>query len=481
MAARTSIELQAGLCRLIHVDDDPPRSTGDVRVRRFFTTLDVDPESIEFSSTLLDLRRRHALPRRAAVTLWGLRSTHQCVRLPVAADSDLAAVAVDHAKEEIRLIEADGSRSSLAVTLGANVSVGDGAGREIALTAASESQIARRVEPITRAGFIVDRVLTPAMALASVARRRRDATPGTPSMYIALAARAICVAIVKDGVLLMARELPGGHAGPASADDARWRDDGDAFDQRLASELRRSLLCFRQSFRTTVESIVLCGDMIRLRRLTQLLGDSLDLPVQTLDSLTGIDAEAVPEPAAVFRADVAALRLAIAAGAEREPYSSLSASAAVHRPRYEWQAPISVAAAAVLVLIAGYVALRPSRSRPAPTLNATPLDVGVASTAPTDLQVPRPVAVERRSDVEPEIVVDSILYSPDRQLAVVNGQIARAGDRLGGLRIIDIQPRAVIVESPGRGRRTIEMRTAAPESGRSRRRRRLRARRSERR
>jgi hypothetical protein len=93
-------------------------------------------------------------------------------------------------------------------------------------------------------------------------------------------------------------------------------------------------------------------------------------------------------------------------------------------------------------------------------LAAAPLDVRVTSTPPTELQVQRSVDLERQpDDAEPELRIDSILFSPERRLAVVNGRIARAGDRIAGSRIVDIQPRAVVVESPVRGRRTIEMRS----------------------
>lgn len=58
---------------------------------------------------------------------------------------------------------------------------------------------------------------------------------------------------------------------------------------------------------------------------------------------------------------------------------------------------------------------------------------------------------------EPDLVVSSILMSPERRLAIVNGQIFRVGDTIQSARIVDIQPRAVIVESPTRGRQTIEL------------------------
>ena len=63
-------------------------------------------------------------------------------------------------------------------------------------------------------------------------------------------------------------------------------------------------------------------------------------------------------------------------------------------------------------------------------------------------------------DVDP--VVASILYSTDRKLAVMNGKIVRVGDQLGNDRIIEIQPSAVVVESPSRGRRTLSLRAPRP-------------------
>jgi len=62
------------------------------------------------------------------------------------------------------------------------------------------------------------------------------------------------------------------------------------------------------------------------------------------------------------------------------------------------------------------------------------------------------------ADAEPEVVVASILHSAERRLAVVNGRIVRAGDRVGSHTILEIQPRAIVVESPRGGRRTLELR-----------------------
>jgi hypothetical protein len=48
-------------------------------------------------------------------------------------------------------------------------------------------------------------------------------------------------------------------------------------------------------------------------------------------------------------------------------------------------------------------------------------------------------------------VLGSILYSPDRKLAIVNGRIVGPGDEVSGARIVDITPGAVLLRD-ARGR-----------------------------
>jgi hypothetical protein len=60
---------------------------------------------------------------------------------------------------------------------------------------------------------------------------------------------------------------------------------------------------------------------------------------------------------------------------------------------------------------------------------------------------------------EADPVVASILYSADRRFAMINGRITRVGDEVGGAVVVDIQPNAVVIESPLRGRRTLPLRT----------------------
>src|SRR5690348_13377622 len=172
MTTRTGIELHEGFCRLVEIDPPASRQTAgrDVRVRRFLTRISVDPQSPDFSRTLADIRSEQRLAREATVVVWGLRSSHRIVRVPQAADAELERLAVAEAKEEIGLLEADGTRAAIAATIGADVRAGSHPRREVSLTAASGSDLARRVQPIVDAGFDVVRVVTPAMALCAIAR-----------------------------------------------------------------------------------------------------------------------------------------------------------------------------------------------------------------------------------------------------------------------------------------------------------------------
>ena len=74
-------------------------------------------------------------------------------------------------------------------------------------------------------------------------------------------------------------------------------------------------------------------------------------------------------------------------------------------------------------------------------------------------QAPEVVAAAEAAAPVPEAdpVVATILYSSDRRAAVIDGHIVRIGDMVGTSKVVDILPKAVIVDSPDRGRRTLEM------------------------
>ena len=83
----------------------------------------------------------------------------------------------------------------------------------------------------------------------------------------------------------------------------------------LAPELRHGLNLVRQQSGRTVDRVVTCGDLPDLRSLTMPLIEELDLEVETLDSLDGLDVSVAVADQIGDQAQ--AVRLAIAAGTGR--------------------------------------------------------------------------------------------------------------------------------------------------------------------
>jgi len=122
--------------------------------------------------------------------------------------------------------------------------------------------------------------------------------------------------VLRGAVVLFSRELPWG------SETERSEQAGAAYDTstiagRLASELKRSLVYIKQNRQVDVSHIMICGDMPNLRTLTGPLMYELNVEIETLDGLEGLDVAHLPEPVDRFRAKIAALRpaLAIAAAA----------------------------------------------------------------------------------------------------------------------------------------------------------------------
>src|SRR5215510_6551348 len=150
MTVHTSFELHVDRCRVVEVHTLSERGrvpAADVQVRSFITTLPDDPRSWEFAASLRRVREERRLARHATVTMWGLKSTHRFVHLPDAPDAALRARAVDEAADDIALLEADGTPARIAVTIGRDTPVGGDTHRGVSLTAASTTEIERRVEP----------------------------------------------------------------------------------------------------------------------------------------------------------------------------------------------------------------------------------------------------------------------------------------------------------------------------------------------
>lgn len=58
---------------------------------------------------------------------------------------------------------------------------------------------------------------------------------------------------------------------------------------------------------------------------------------------------------------------------------------------------------------------------------------------------------------DPDPVVHSILFSPARKLAVIQGRIYKVGDRVGNAQIVDIERAAVVIRTATGERRRVEL------------------------
>ena len=323
------IDLSTTRCALIEVNA-PGRGRrraaapgADVRVRSFVTLPDGTESPDRLTAGLRALLAGNALSRHCWVTLWGVRSSHQFLLLPAAAPSSLEALARREARQGVPIVQIEASDVVTGVMSGAvRESATRAPWREVSVVTASSSDIRARLQPILDAGFTVEGVTTPSLALCSIARNRRASVPGAASAYVAIGPFAIALAIVRDGLPVLAREISWGYQGELG------RRDGaplaaEALAQRLSSELRRSFLFFKQSSKQDVSQVLMCGALPGLRSLTAPLIEILDVEVETLDSLEGVDADALPEPADRFREQVADLRLALAISADPAPPANL--------------------------------------------------------------------------------------------------------------------------------------------------------------
>ena len=357
----------------------------------------------------------------------------------------------------------------------------DPATGEVAFVGASAAEVSARIQPLIDAGIGIDGVSTPALALSSVARLRRDQIPGVPIALLAIGATRMGLAISRDGVPLFAREIPWGCQEPDARTPSR-----DEFVVKLAAELKRSFLFFRQIKRLEVTQCLVCGDYPQLRSLTAPLIMSLDIEIETLDSLEGFD-----EPSDAFRERVAEFRLAWAVAADPAPPINLLPPKILAWPKAARPAAMGAAVAALVVALAIWLFTRPApsmrpqppellRSRPATVETVDPANispppatnlnsesardqdpVATPGTAATLQQTPteRP----RQTPTEPpagpataEPVVRLILFSAERRVALIDTRIVSVGDQLSAGRVVAIERDAVVIQtSAGETRRLV--------------------------
>ena len=199
---------------------------------------------------------------------------------------------------------------------------------------------ARRARPSAEARSVVlrRRIRRHSVAPAAdfrrrISRRRSNdpvrclVVPGTVAACLA-AGRSVracrawrsrsAIGIFADGLLLYARDLDWGYAAPSASTGAA--QDREALANRLSTELRWSFLYLKQYWEQDVSQVLLCGDMPEVRSLTAPLIERLNIEVETLDTLEGIDTAKLPEG---FAERASTLRLASSIAVEPPPVNLL--------------------------------------------------------------------------------------------------------------------------------------------------------------
>ena len=392
------------------------------------------------------------------------------------------------------------------------------------------------LSPLTRAGFVIDDVLRPADALAILARYHPRAAERDATAWLALNKQGAAIAIVRSGELLFSREFDWNYRTPKTQREELLQRY--SLVAHLAPELRHGFDIVRAKHKASVDGIVTCGDLPDLRSLTMPLIEELDLEVETLDSLDGLEM-AGPTRREEIGDRAPALRLACAAGIGR-------AELPLREPS---RVPLAVAAGVLIALAlwganrllggdprqaadpspAGPPAIQRQQSgsprpapgpspadspvappaagaaeagsgTPSPAATAGPVepaasqpsagkpreaDAGLPAAttgrqtsatrpiAPPEGAAARPAAGPSRTDrapvplTDPLPVVNSILVSPDRRLAVLDGAIVREGEAVGPRVLIRIESAGVVLREPSghEVRIPIRRRVGAPPGG----------------
>lgn len=277
-----------------------------------FASLDEVESSLALTAALKALLQNESFPRRACVNLWRLQSSHQYRRLPAAPEPQLRIAAHEYGASVLGMHAEDVTVSTVAGAVQQDSPYSRKT--EVSFFAASTRDIRDLLKPILDAGFTVDAVTTPCGALWSQARLRRPSVPGEPHAYVALGATQSAFGIFADGLLLYGRDLDWGFT--AAQAGVRSVLDRETIASRLSLELRRSFLYVKQFWEPDVSQVVLCGEMPEIRSLTGPLIDRLNVEVETLDTLDGLDPETLPVG---FADRVSSFRLASAIAAEPPP------------------------------------------------------------------------------------------------------------------------------------------------------------------
>ena len=246
MSAITAVELGADTCALART----AVRRGELRV---FAAEVLDPTQFPgieaFTLALRKSRRALRLPRRCRVVVWGLR---------------------------------------------------EGARRH-------DPAVVPVLRPLVEAGFRVERVVSPCNALAALARLKSVRGEGA-TCWLAVNRGGVAIVVVRPGRQLYAHSFVWDWMLGATGSQARLLQRYSLVSA-LAPEVRRAMAAAVEKG-TRVDAIVTCGNLPDLRSLTMPLIEELDVEVETLDSLEGL--EVAPDVAEKLTDVAQAIRLACA-------------------------------------------------------------------------------------------------------------------------------------------------------------------------
>ena len=210
------------------------------------------------------------------------------------------------------------------------------------------------IQPLTDAGFKIDRVVSPCNALAALARLKRPLGEGS-TCWIAINCGGVAIVVVRPGTQLYAHSFVWDSNIGAVGSQARLLQRYSLVSY-LSPEVKRAMAEARKQG-APVEAIVTCGNLPDLRSLTMPLIEELDVEVETLDSLDGL--VVTPAVAEKLREAASAIRLACAATVARgsRPWDGSKAPVPATTGLYLRVAALAAAAAGIGYL--SYAAWRP--------------------------------------------------------------------------------------------------------------------------
>ena len=393
---RTGIDLSPIRCNVVDAESSGRRRRAEptpFRVHNFASIPQLD-NTEALTSELKALAAGASFPRRAWVNLWDVRSSHQYLLLPSGSDAELESRARRHGASILGMNDRDVTVSTLIG--GSRGEPGHHPKREVSFFAAGSEDIRARLKPIVDAGFLVEGVTTPCGALWSQARLRSPLLPGQVHAHVVLGVSQSALGIFTDASLLYARDLDWGYAAPSSG--TTTAQDRETLADRLSMELRRSFLYLNQYWEQDVSQVMLCGDMPEIRSLTAPMIERLNIEVETLDTLEGIQESTLPEG---FAERASTFRLASSVAVEPPPVNLLPIEVTARRTNEAGR-----------MIVAG----------------GTAAAVGFAAFLYGQANVARTAVERRRDTVRSELSSWPTRVASDAARASMNGITSPAGD-----------------------------------------------------